>query len=49
MSLGIVILNWNGKTLIEKFLPSVINNTPNIHNIYFIDNGSTETFSKKLC
>ena len=42
MSLGIVILNWNGKTLIEKFLPSVINNTPNIHNIYFIDNGSTD-------
>ena len=42
MSLGVVILNWNGENLIKKFLPSVIKNTPNIHNIYLIDNGSND-------
>lgn len=42
MTLGIVILNWNGKKLIDKFLPSVIKFTPASHNIYLIDNGSTD-------
>lgn len=42
MSLGVVILNWNGENLIKKFLPSVIKHTPNIHNIYLIDNGSND-------
>ena len=32
MNLGIVILNWNGKNLIKKFLPSVVKHTPLIHN-----------------
>ncbi len=42
MSLGVVILNWNGENLIKKFLPSVIKYTPIIHNIYLIDNGSND-------
>ena len=42
MSLGVVILNWNGENLIKKFLPSVIKHTPIIHNIYLIDNGSND-------
>ena len=42
MNLGIVILNWNGETLIKKFLPSVIQHTPIKHSIYLIDNGSTD-------
>jgi len=42
MSLGVVILNWNGENLIKKFLPSVIKHTPNIHNIYLIDNSSND-------
>ena len=42
MNLGVVILNWNGENLIKKFLPSVIKHTPVIHNIYLIDNGSTD-------
>jgi len=42
MSLGVVILNWNGENLIKKFLPSVIKYTPVIHNIYLIDNGSND-------
>tara|TARA_B100001059_G_scaffold52716_1_gene46528 strand:+ start:5077 stop:6063 length:987 start_codon:yes stop_codon:yes gene_type:complete len=42
MRLGIVILNWNGKSLLEKFLPSIIKCTPSEHNIYVIDNGSID-------
>ena len=41
-SLAVVILNYNGIKLIEKFLPSVIKFTPNKYNIYIIDNGSTD-------
>jgi len=42
MNLGVVILNWNGENLIRKFLPSVIKYTADVHNIYLIDNGSTD-------
>ena len=42
MSLGVVILNWNGENLIKKFLPSIIKYTPIIHNIYLIDNCSND-------
>ena len=42
MNLGVVILNCNCENLIKKFLPSVIKHTPIIHNIYLIDNGSTD-------
>ena len=28
MKLAIAILNWNGKKLLQRFLPSVINNSP---------------------
>lgn len=41
-SLAVVILNYNGIKLIEKFLPSVIKFTPNKYNVYIIDNGSTD-------
>ena len=39
--IAIVILNYNGKTYLEKFLPSVIKHSPNI-NIYIADNKSTD-------
>ena len=42
MKLAIVILNWNGQQLLETFLPSVINYSTG-HNIYVIDNASTDT------
>tara|TARA_Y100000991_G_scaffold215425_1_gene205813 strand:- start:347 stop:1321 length:975 start_codon:yes stop_codon:yes gene_type:complete len=42
MSLGIVILNWNGKKLLKQFLPPLIKYTSNEHNIYVIDNGSND-------
>ncbi len=41
---SIVILNWNGKKLLEKFLPSVIRHSPaEYSDIIVADNGSTDT------
>ena len=40
--IAVVILNWNGKTLLETFLPSVINYS-NDAIIYVADNASTDT------
>ena len=42
MKLAIVILNWNGKTLLETFLPSVVEHSKG-HDIYVVDNASTDT------
>ena len=41
MNLAIVILNWNGKNWLEKFLPNVISNSDKT-DIYVIDNASTD-------
>lgn len=41
MKLAVVILNWNGKTLLEQFLPSVIEYSKEA-NIYVADNASTD-------
>lgn len=41
MDLAIVILNWNGKHWLEKFLPNVIEHSENTF-IYVIDNSSTD-------
>jgi len=41
MKLAIVILNWNGKKLLEQFLPSVIQHSKNA-DIYVADNASTD-------
>lgn len=41
MKIAIVILNWNGEVLLERFLPSVIQFTPNA-DIYVADNASTD-------
>lgn len=40
--IAIVILNWNGKALLEQFLPSVVTNSKSAH-IYVADNCSTDT------
>lgn len=40
-TLAIVILNWNGKQLLEQFLPSVIAHSKNAA-IYVADNGSND-------
>jgi len=41
MKIAIVILNWNGKKLLEQFLPSVIEYSANAA-IYVADNASTD-------
>ena len=41
MKISIVILNWNGEVLLERFLPSVIEHS-NDAEIYVADNASTD-------
>ena len=41
MKIAVVILNWNGKELLEKFLPSILRYS-NEANIYVADNASTD-------
>ncbi|WOD45344.1 glycosyltransferase family 2 protein [Hwangdonia lutea] len=42
MKIAIVILNWNGKKLLEQFLPSVIEYSSEEAEIYVADNASTD-------
>lgn len=42
MKTAVVILNWNGKKLLEKFLPSVIEFSEAEATIYIVDNASTD-------
>ena len=42
MNVAIVILNWNGKQLLEQFLPSIITFSKGIADIYVADNASTD-------
>lgn len=42
---SVVILNWNGRSLLEECLPSVVaevERTPGDHEVIVIDNGSTD-------
>lgn len=41
MKIAVVILNWNGKKLLEQFLPSVIQHSSEAY-IYLADNASTD-------
>ncbi|QNJ99166.1 glycosyltransferase family 2 protein [Constantimarinum furrinae] len=41
MNIAVVILNWNGKELLSRFLPSVVNFSPEA-TIYVADNASTD-------
>jgi len=43
VKIAIVILNWNGQQLLEKFLPSIVNfSTLENVSIYVADNASTD-------
>lgn len=42
MTIAIVILNWNGKTLLEQFLPSILKHSHSNASIYVADNASTD-------
>lgn len=41
-SIVIVILNWNGKQFLEKFLPSVLQSTYINYRVVVVDNGSAD-------
>ncbi len=41
-SVKVVILNWNGRSLLERFLPAVVGNTPARVGIVVADNGSDD-------
>jgi GT2 family glycosyltransferase len=41
MKIAVVILNWNGVQLLEQFLPSVVEHSPEA-TIYIADNASTD-------
>lgn len=41
MKIAVVILNWNGKKLLETFLPKVIEFSPEA-TVYVVDNASTD-------
>lgn len=42
-SVAIVVLNWNGKALLEQFLPNIIRySDPEYCTIYVVDNNSTD-------
>jgi GT2 family glycosyltransferase len=42
LRIAIVILNWNGRKLLEKFLPSVVAYSQHDAEIYVADNNSTD-------
>lgn len=42
MKVAVVILNWNGKNFLEKFLPSVISCNSSFAEIIIADNASTD-------
>jgi len=46
IKLAIVILNWNGKEFIDRFLPSVLLHCPEYAKVYIADNGSTDGSSE---
>ena len=39
---AIVILNWNGQAMLEKYLPSVIQYSRDEATVYVADNASTD-------
>ena len=41
-SVAIVILNWNGRHYLEKFLPSVLSTTYDNYKVVVADNASTD-------
>ena len=42
MKTAVVILNWNGRPMLERFLPSVVANTTGDAEVVVADNGSTD-------
>ena len=42
MNVAIVILNWNGRKMMEKYLPSVLNYSCREAEVIVADNASTD-------
>jgi len=42
MKIAVVILNWNGKNFLEKFLPNVIEYSADVAEVIIADNASTD-------
>ncbi len=42
MKVAVVILNWNGKKLLEQYLPSIVQFSSEIADIYVADNASSD-------
>lgn len=42
MQVAVVILNWNGKELLERFLPNVVEHSSHLAQVYIADNASTD-------
>lgn len=42
LKVAVVILNWNGKSFLQKFLPSVISNLPQWAGLFVADNKSSD-------
>jgi GT2 family glycosyltransferase len=42
MRIAIVILNWNGRKFLERFLPKVLETSRSIADVYVADNGSED-------
>ena len=42
MKLSVVILNWNGRRHLERYLPSVVEHTSGDAEVIVADNGSTD-------
>ena len=40
--IAIVILNWNGRQMLEKYLPSVVAHSSHLATVYIADNASTD-------
>lgn len=43
MKTAIVILNWNGQQLLERFLPAIIEHSSHLAEIYVADNASSDS------
>ncbi len=48
MQIAVVILNWNGKELLERFLPGVVAHSSHLAQVYVADNASTDD-SVRFC
>lgn len=48
MRIGIVILNWNGKSFLQRFLPFVLKSAEGIADVVVADNGSSDESLKAM-